>query len=397
MGSDTSRASYRSQIWSTMLYKNPPSLWVTINPNDLHDPIVQVLAGQNIDMDNFATTAGPDRQQRAENIAQDPYACAEFFHFLINLILEKLFGINAHARTVNTTTGILGRVTAYYGVVEAQGRGSLHLHMVVWLENAPSAEVMQTLLANEDFRQRVAKYVDANIRAHLDGMTADTVKEMDNDAELAWSRPPDPDSPNYKQEFAMRELHLVRAQQVHSCKKTTCLVYQPRTKEWVCKRRAPFPLTEQTLVSEDGEILPKRTFGYLNNWNPSILVYAACNNDIKFVSNGSEARAVIWYITAYQTKKQQRTHNLSALLAEGLAYHFLSSDYIDDLRGRNRLLVFRCLLILNRQMEQSAPQVMSYLLGYGDKFCSHLYVPLHWSSIAAEIMREWPTIKKVGQ
>jgi hypothetical protein len=233
MGSDTSRAAYRSQIWSTMLFKNAPSLWITINPNDLHDPIVQVLLGENIDMDNFLATAGPDRQQRAENIAKDPYACAEFFHFLITLILEKLFGIKACGRKVNTTMGILGRVSAYYGVVEAQGRGSLHLHMVVWLENAPSSETMQALLEDEDFRQHVARYVNTNVRAHLDGMNADTVKEMEKDAELAWSCPPNPESPNYEQEFAIRELHLVRAQQVHACKKTTCLVYQRRTKESV--------------------------------------------------------------------------------------------------------------------------------------------------------------------
>lgn len=39
--SDQSRAQLRSQIWSTSICKGPPSLWVTINPCDLHDPIVQ--------------------------------------------------------------------------------------------------------------------------------------------------------------------------------------------------------------------------------------------------------------------------------------------------------------------------------------------------------------------
>ena len=41
-GSDQNRAQLRSQIWSTSIAKGPPSLWVTINPCDLHDPIVQV-------------------------------------------------------------------------------------------------------------------------------------------------------------------------------------------------------------------------------------------------------------------------------------------------------------------------------------------------------------------
>lgn len=41
-GSDQSRTQLRSQIWSTVICKGPPSLWVTINPCDLHDPILQV-------------------------------------------------------------------------------------------------------------------------------------------------------------------------------------------------------------------------------------------------------------------------------------------------------------------------------------------------------------------
>ena len=41
-GSDQSHTQLCSQIWSTAICEQPPSLWVTINPCDLHDPIVQV-------------------------------------------------------------------------------------------------------------------------------------------------------------------------------------------------------------------------------------------------------------------------------------------------------------------------------------------------------------------
>ncbi|KAG9092535.1 hypothetical protein FRC06_011888, partial [Ceratobasidium sp. 370] len=379
MGSDHSRASYCSEIWSTMLNLNPPSLWVTINPIDLHDPIVQVLVGEQIDMDAFCTTAGPDREQPAANAAKDPYVTAQFFNILINLILKKLFGINSAGRTVNTTMGVLGRLRAYYSAVEAQGRGSLHLHMLLWLENAPSSEQMQSMLQTEEFRQRVADYVDANVRAHLDELTAEGIKEMDCEPELSWSRPPNPDSPTYKEDLTTRERRLSRSQQVHTCKKSTCLIYHPHLREW-----------------SDGTITPKCTYGYLNNWNPSVLIYGASNNDIKFIGNGFEVRAIIWYITAYQTKKQQRSFNWSALLAGALAYHFKGTDYLHDLRERNRLFIFRCLHILNRQMEQSSQQAMSYLLGFGDKFCSHWYTPPYWSSIAVEILRAWPDIKKAA-
>jgi hypothetical protein len=60
MGSDQSRQLYRGQIWGTCLLLGPPSLWITINPVDIHDPIVQVFAGEDIDMDRFIATTGPD-------------------------------------------------------------------------------------------------------------------------------------------------------------------------------------------------------------------------------------------------------------------------------------------------------------------------------------------------
>ncbi|QRV90748.1 Helitron helicase-like domain at N-terminus [Ceratobasidium sp. AG-Ba] len=391
IGSDFSRASYRSQIWSTMLRLNAPSLWITINPVDIHDPIVQVFAGEKIDMDAFQTAAGPNSKRRAQNVAKDPFASAHYFHFLIRVILESLFGITSTNRTVTTNMGVLGRLKGYYGVVEAQGRGSLHVHMLLWLENTPSPDQMQTLLESEEFRKRVAEYVDASVRAHLDGMTEEAINETSPESDLAWSRPPNPELPGFPEEFAMRERRLVRAQQVHLCKKSTCLRWKGG--EWVCKRRAPFPISPETTVSASGLVTPKRTYGYLNNWNPSVLVYGSCNNDIKFISHGAEARAIIWYITAYQTKKQLRSFNWSAVLAEALAYHFDSSDYLDNIRERNRLLIFRCLHIMNRQMEFSGQQVMSYLLKFGDNICSHKYAPLYWSAVASEIVRTWPKIK----
>lgn len=394
MGSDSSRAAYRSQIWSTSLYLNPPSLWVTINPSDLHDPIVQVFAGEDVEMDNFRAHLGPNREKRAQNVARNPFAAAKFFKFLIDLILDKLFGIQASSRRVLTTMGVLGRVKAYYGVVEAQGRGSLHVHMLLWLENAPSPSDMLSRLQDKEFRHRVAAYVDATMRAHLDKLTPEHIKSTDRENDLAWSRPPDPDADNYLEQLCDCELRLARAQQVHVCKKSTCLVYRPAQDGWVCKRHAPFPLVLITRVTSAGKVEIKRTYGYLNTWNPSVLTYCACNNDIKFISNGFEARAIIWYITAYQTKKQKRNYNLSAILAERLQYHFGSSDYIHDIKERNRLLLFRCLHAVNRQMEQSGQQVMSYLLGYGDTFHSHKYVPIYSSSITSEICRTWPNIRR---
>ena len=137
MGSDQSRYQLRSQIWSTSIVLGPPALWITINPTDLHDPIAQVFVGEDIDLDNFSGEMGPDANKRAQNIAADPYAAAKFFHFIIGVILTDLFGVHVTKYQVHSEMGVLGEVSAYFGTVESQGRGTLHLHLLIWLKNTP--------------------------------------------------------------------------------------------------------------------------------------------------------------------------------------------------------------------------------------------------------------------
>jgi len=47
VGSDTARARYRGMIWGTCLILGGPSLWLTINPADVHDPVAQIFIGEH--------------------------------------------------------------------------------------------------------------------------------------------------------------------------------------------------------------------------------------------------------------------------------------------------------------------------------------------------------------
>ena len=94
MASDQARYQLQSQIWSTSIYLNPPSLWITINPCNLHDPIAQVFCEEEIDFDSFIATAGPLKKQQVQNIASDPRVASQFLHFSIWTILLTLFGVN---------------------------------------------------------------------------------------------------------------------------------------------------------------------------------------------------------------------------------------------------------------------------------------------------------------
>src|SRR5258708_16655828 len=184
MGTDQSQAMTCSKIWSTTVRYGPPTLWITINPSDLHDPIAQIFAGEDIDMDVVNDMCQVSVAKRAENIAKDPYAGAKFFHFNINLIIQSLFGIDSSRQQITSSNGIFGEVVSYIGVIESQNCGTLHLHMILWLKDTPPADEMHHLLKMESFHECIQTFISQNIHAHVPGMTSYTLKTMKHEADL---------------------------------------------------------------------------------------------------------------------------------------------------------------------------------------------------------------------
>ena len=121
-------------------------------------------------MDHLGTTIGPDKEQRARNVARDPYAAAKYFHFLIRIVLETLCGIKASSCSVETQEGVFGGVAGYFGTVESQGRGSLHLHLFLYLTDVPSSTELEHMLETEDFRNQLVSFLKENIHAEIPGL-----------------------------------------------------------------------------------------------------------------------------------------------------------------------------------------------------------------------------------
>ena len=90
MGTDESCIKIGSYIWGMCIRKGPPSIWLTLNPADTHDPIAQVFCGNDINLDNFFNRI---------TIIWTVWICLTlicllclfFFHFIVQTILETLF------------------------------------------------------------------------------------------------------------------------------------------------------------------------------------------------------------------------------------------------------------------------------------------------------------------
>lgn len=157
MGSAYARTALRTRLHALIYNQGLPSLFVTINPADIHSPIVLYFAGVEIDLDNIQLQEMLDTYKRAEIVASHPVATAKFFHILIKNILNTLL-----------VGGVLGPIKAYFGTVESQGRGSLHLHLLAWLNHDMKPADLKEKIQDPDFRERLISYLEDVIKEDLD-------------------------------------------------------------------------------------------------------------------------------------------------------------------------------------------------------------------------------------
>ncbi len=163
-----------------------------------------------------------------------------------------LLGIDVKLNRISRSCCVLGWVEAYIGMVEVQNQGTLHLHMILWLQNNPSAEELHMKLLSVEFQETMRMYIEASIHAHLPGMDKQGIKVMERDKDIGFCQPPHPNDLNFGASFNMLEHHLMRSNQIHTCKKFQCLCQNWRTGDWTCKHKAPFTLSETDRVEESG-------------------------------------------------------------------------------------------------------------------------------------------------
>lgn len=181
-------------------------------------------------------------------------------------------GIETTKHKVKVKMGIFGKVRTYFGVVESHNWGSLHLHLILWLEDALTSEDMQKLLWDAEFRACILAYIHANLRAHVPGLDSRVdVKKTANEVEIVYSWPIHPGSPNYNAHLANFEQCLVRFKQVHTCKLLQYFMPNKQGHYW-CKWHAPYEGSLDNYIDESGKWKPKCIYEYLNSWNPAILL-----------------------------------------------------------------------------------------------------------------------------
>ena len=376
-GSPFQKSTYRKEIFGLMIQEGTPVLWITLSPAVTHSPIFLQIAGRNIDISEI-----PAHAERAKLVANDPVAAAIYFNEIIDAFTKYLLGYKKE------NGGIFGHPSAYYGMTEEQGTGTLHNHMLVWLHNFKSASKLKSDLEDESFKDELIIYLERVIKqGYLDIYDDD---EEINVSEVSCKHPVHPDDANFNSKFKDDVNKLVKVANTHSCR-STCYKYR-KTNE--CRFEFPRELVSKGTI-EDGKIKLTRTNEMINNYNPCVMTCIRSNHDVKFIPSGKDGRNIAFYVTNYATKSQLSTHNMVPLIAASKKRLDADpSNTSNSVHTRAKAMITKCLNRITTETEISGSHVSHFLLGNSDNKTSHKFTGLNLHSALAWLATE---IKKYDE
>jgi hypothetical protein len=327
----------------------------------VQNPLVLILAGVEYSSDTLPAAAAAIRHAAA---TCNPAAVAQFFHHACKAILDGLLP----AKT--SEIGVLGDVSNYFGLVETNGRGMLHLHALVWARgNLGFTTLRDRILRDSDFATRMIRYLETIIVQSIDESNLDdpeiglpSMPLSANDAES---------DAEFHQRLPFDSNYVARRKQVHS-RHHSATFFKYRQKgigKDSCRFSMPRDLVPESKVDELGVINLALNHAWINPWNPTIASCIRLNHDISWIPTVSRSLSLLYYITNYATKDNISPWQMvskAALLKQSIdSAKSTESPTAVDLRLREKGMhsfALRCFNALSHDREVSGAQVASTLL-----------------------------------
>lgn len=350
------RLSMRHKIQALIVRYGVPAIWFTINPNDITNPVKLRLAAYRTRNAGEAERFLRDLDKAFKRVRlsiSDPMSSAIFFHREISMFFEHYVKVGEES--------VFGRISQYYGAVETNERGALHVHGLLWLQGNAH---LSSMLADVDvgdaaaYNERIVQYIDSvfcevrmmmhpvdlvHIRWRMQASADVCEQELDQEgycaagAERSVTTDISPlmdHDGQFSAAFEEEANFCAGATQIHT-HSPTCLKYsvgKKGPKGGLCRFKAPWRLVEKTSLTPDGVLQIRRTHPMVNRWNKAMAVGLRHNHDISFIATQKKTMALVYYVTNYATKVEDPTWKRAAAAAELLPV--ISGD--DQLAGEDR-------------------------------------------------------------
>ena len=506
---DSARRLMRHKLVSMTYWFGMPLLFVTLNPADVLHPFTwrSHLGTASIPVPSAGLDPFLAAALQSANlwriVAKDPTAAVQAFHTHVNTFLSDLLDVNTSADALHPdgiasqrARGIFKPLSAAFGAIEPQQRGSLHIHFVLfchafcsprallerftaalptleahlwsWVKSivATSFEAIPSMFnldPNLLSTLRPLPYSDDNLRALHPSYHQHCLDMQDHwfaatPPQLLFATPPfinpftgqpeagktfvpwsqaflhDIDQHDISNEQASMLLYDLRTSIVHggllhSCRPKTCFkgklgkrgycrlgfwhwldISQPaRPHTWErCHgvQLCPAPILGTQPPHLDS-FQTERHHLFFGRVNPVLLATCKCNHDIslllRFPADYATAEdpvsmveskmatsmsTILFYVTSYTTKTQPHLTSLWALLHAATQRHLsdlAKEPTMPEASIRARQTLSKLLLACQKRVHKSMPEMVSYLLGYDDFYCTHSFVTFFYADLASNL------------
>jgi len=142
-GSNAERAKCRQKSFAYQLRFGQPALFITLTPNTDNSLAMAHYAGISSVNSLFDILEAPlpTKAELREASLSNDCASTRLFMRNVDAFVENVLGINPVTQEQMPYRGLIGGLEAYFGMVETQGRGTLHIHMLIWLKGVPTSTV----------------------------------------------------------------------------------------------------------------------------------------------------------------------------------------------------------------------------------------------------------------
>ncbi|CAF1523172.1 unnamed protein product, partial [Rotaria sordida] len=436
MDSAYSHTALCTRIHALIYDQGLPSIFLTLNPADIHSPVALYFAGVKLDLDNIQMEQLMDNYKRAEIIASHPARCRNVDKLASAALSEAALALIPVAGETKSSLNRLRRETtpplpksSFFDVPDAysvtiNGTPFLFSDTLVrkkrvilfasdeqllprsWntpprlsrdniyaaLSTIDLTGLQQNIYGPNNIISTPLKEQFVSSILHVSALSNKllqtptrnqptfVINASYNESKVipACLQTPNSSSPNFASRFRADVVQLVEASNIHK-HSDTCYKYWNTNKDdkKSCRMRMPRKLVPISTIDPDtGHISMRRSDPLINNFNEYLIAACRSNVDIKFIWSKSDAKTLIYYITDYVTKMSLYFHDTFCSCTKKSITAFQNSCHQPDKETtieKSRRLVLRCYNTLASQQELSGVQVASYLMNWDDHYTTHKF------------------------
>jgi hypothetical protein len=174
-GSVTSKKYMINEIWSLIAHEGAPLWYITLSPADVKNPIALYYADQKLAFKPKIRVS----EDHYRLIANNPVACARFFHFMVEQFIKHVLGVGSYH------PGLYGDTSAYYGTIEQQGRLTPHIYLMLWIKGSLTPDKIRDHIIDptSQFQHKIIEYLESSYQGEfLTGTQAEVLANVSHES-----------------------------------------------------------------------------------------------------------------------------------------------------------------------------------------------------------------------